>query len=263
MGASASTRKAGGLLTAEQKAEIVQQVGVVPTSEWAADASELTDLEAARAEVLRLRRIIHDAVRDAASRAPSGSPREDEDALDGASSPGARRKKRDGAVRQAVREVGHRADDVYVPVRFEKSAAVEAMLRTMFRTNRLFEKCVSPSAADEAAALIAAFEPRSVRPGETIIRQGSQGEHFYVIEAGAVEISVTTQGNELVVGALEAGASFGELALVYGTPRTATVNAVGACQLWQISRRVYRQIELHFKVGRAYFYYPPSRERAS
>ena len=64
MGASASTRKAGGLLTAEQKAEIVQQVGVVPTSEWAADASELTDLEAARAEVLRLRRIIHGAVYD-------------------------------------------------------------------------------------------------------------------------------------------------------------------------------------------------------
>ena len=37
---------------------------------------------------------------------------------------------------------------------------------------------------------------------------------------------------------------------MYGTPRTATVKAVGACELWQISRRVYRQIELHYKVGR-------------
>ena len=73
MGASASTRKAGGLLTAEQKAEIVQQVGVVPTSEWATDASELTDLEAARAEVLRLRRIIHN-VHDAITPAPPLGP---------------------------------------------------------------------------------------------------------------------------------------------------------------------------------------------
>ena len=159
MGASASTRKAGGLTPRRPRSS--SRSGS-PTSEWAADASELTDLEAARAEVPGCA-ASHDAAR-ARPRAPSGSPREDEDALDGASSPGARRKKRDGAVRQAVREVGHRADDVYVPVRFEKSAAVEAMLRTMFRTNRLFEKCVSPSAADEAAALIAAFEPRSVRP---------------------------------------------------------------------------------------------------
>ena len=48
MGASASTRKAGGLLTAEQRAELTRQVGVAPTSEWASDASDLADLAAAR-----------------------------------------------------------------------------------------------------------------------------------------------------------------------------------------------------------------------
>ena len=208
MGASASTRKAGGLLTAEQRAELTRQVGVAPTSEWASDASDLTDLAAARDEVLRLRRIIYDAVREAAP-GGAGAADADGDPLKVLSSPGTRRKKRDGAVRQAVREVGHKADDVYVPVRFEKSEDVKATLRTMFRTNKLFEKCISPSAADEAAALVAAFEPRSAQPGETIIRQGSQGDQFYVIETGSVEISVnnaSAQGGELVVGASERGA---------------------------------------------------------
>ena len=60
-------------LSAAHRAEISRQVGVIPTSEWAADASDLADLEAARTEVLRLRRIIHN-VHDAITPAPPLGP---------------------------------------------------------------------------------------------------------------------------------------------------------------------------------------------
>ena len=37
---------------------------------------------------------------------------------------------------------------------------------------------------------------------------------------------------------------------MYGTPRAATVKAAGACKLWQISRKAYRGIQMHFKAAR-------------
>lgn len=38
------------------------------------------------------------------------------------------------------------------------------------------------------------------------------------------------------------GGSFGELALIYGTPRAATVKAKSDCKLWAIDRDTYRRI---------------------
>ena len=50
------------------------------------------------------------------------------------------------------------------------------------------------------------------------------------------------------VGApLTAGQGFGELALMYNTPRAATVKAAGPCTLWCIDRATFRSIVTHFQ----------------
>ena len=57
--------------------------------------------------------------------------------------------------------------------------------------------------------------------GEVIIQQGDEGDNFYVIDSGEVDIYV----NKEFLGSISETGSFGELALIYGTPRAATIKA--------------------------------------
>merc|ERR1712095_49613 len=77
-------------------------------------------------------------------------------------------------------------------------------------------------------------------PGEVIIQQGDEGDTFYIIDTGEVEVYVNGE-KVLTIGE---GASFGELALIYGTPRAATVKACTSTdvKLWGIDRDSYRRI---------------------
>uniref|UniRef100_A0A667YFV8 cAMP-dependent protein kinase type I-alpha regulatory subunit n=1 Tax=Myripristis murdjan TaxID=586833 RepID=A0A667YFV8_9TELE len=74
--------------------------------------------------------------------------------------------------------------------------------------------------------------------GETVIQQGDEGDNFYVIDQGEMDVYVN---NEWVTTIGEGG-SFGELALIYGTPRAASVRAKSNVKLWGIDRDSYRRI---------------------
>ena len=52
-------------------------------------------------------------------------------------------------------------------------------------------------------------------PGEVIIQQGDEGDNFYIIDQGEVEIYV----DEKKVLSLGEGGTFGELALIHDNPR--------------------------------------------
>uniref|UniRef100_A0A671UCD8 cAMP-dependent protein kinase type I-alpha regulatory subunit n=2 Tax=Sparus aurata TaxID=8175 RepID=A0A671UCD8_SPAAU len=74
--------------------------------------------------------------------------------------------------------------------------------------------------------------------GETVIQQGDEGDNFYVIDQGEMDVYVNNQ----FVTSIGEGGSFGELALIYGTPRAATVRAKANVKLWGIDRESYRRI---------------------
>jgi putative ABC transport system ATP-binding protein len=74
----------------------------------------------------------------------------------------------------------------------------------------------------------AAFMRReSFDPGEDIIREGEAGDKFYVIESGSVEVlrEKTSGDSEVARTTLGPGDFFGEVALLTGAPRNATVIA--------------------------------------
>jgi len=83
----------------------------------------------------------------------------------------------------------------------------------------------------------AMFE-KKVPPGEAIIKQGDEGDNFYVVDEGVFEIFVN--GNKVVE--IGAGGSFGELALMYNTPRAATVKAKEDSVVWAVDRVTFRRI---------------------
>ncbi|XP_061909058.1 protein kinase, cAMP-dependent, regulatory, type II, alpha, B isoform X2 [Entelurus aequoreus] len=79
--------------------------------------------------------------------------------------------------------------------------------------------------------LDAMFEVQ-VKAQEHIIDQGDDGDNFYVIEKGEYDILVEKEGVSVRVGKYDNKGSFGELALMYNTPRAATIVATQAGALW-------------------------------
>ncbi|PRT53802.1 cAMP-dependent protein kinase regulatory subunit [Wickerhamiella sorbophila] len=66
-----------------------------------------------------------------------------------------------------------------------------------------------------------ALQPVSYNTGEVIVKEGDEGDNFYLIDEGEVDVSV----NGKPVNTLGRGGYFGELALLYNAPRQATVVA--------------------------------------
>jgi len=114
--------------------------------------------------------------------------------------------------------------------------------KTMASLSKAIAKNVLFSHLDEneRSDIFDAMFPVNAMPGEVIIQQGDEGDNFYIIDTGDVEVYVN---GEKVVQIGEGG-SFGELALIYGTPRAATVKASTGTdvKLWGIDRDSYRRI---------------------
>jgi cAMP-dependent protein kinase regulator len=63
-----------------------------------------------------------------------------------------------------------------------------------------------------------------VKAGETVIRQGDDGDYFYVIENGVYHALKNTEAGAMEkVFEYQGEGNFGELALLYNMPRAATV----------------------------------------
>merc|ERR1711910_223882 len=114
--------------------------------------------------------------------------------------------------------------------------------KTMASLSKAIAKNVLFSHLDEneRSDIFDAMFPVNALPGEVIIQQGDEGDNFYIIDTGEVEVYVN--GEKMVT--IGEGGSFGELALIYGLPRAATVKASSSTdvKLWGIDRDSYRRI---------------------
>jgi len=107
--------------------------------------------------------------------------------------------------------------------------------------------------SDVMIDVIDAMFERLASPGEYIIRQGDDGDNFYVIDSGIYDVIITTRktadDGEVVetssrVLQFDGRGSFGELALMYNQPRAASVLAVTEGRLWAMGRHAFRRLVL-------------------
>ena len=78
--------------------------------------------------------------------------------------------------------------------------------------------------------------------GERIVRQNEEGSSMFLILEGSAEVLVASTGEELHVADLRAGEAFGEMSLLTGEKRSASVIARTDCELWEIDRAVLMPI---------------------
>ena len=104
----------------------------------------------------------------------------------------------------------------------------------------LFNRCVAFRAMDKQGRqdLSAFAHVKRYAAGEVIYTMGEPGHSMMAIVEGVVRVELTTPtGRDVILGELRAGDVFGEIALLDGGDRSATVRAMTNCKLLVLERR--------------------------
>jgi|JI10StandDraft_1071094.scaffolds.fasta_scaffold112321_2 small-conductance mechanosensitive channel/CRP-like cAMP-binding protein len=114
------------------------------------------------------------------------------------------------------------------PVDYDAPADQAACLAQV----RLF----APLSGDERLALVAASTVRRVDKGAAVVRSGDAGASMFVVAAGVLEVLVTPPGGSEArrSGLLGPGDMFGEMSLLTGAARSATVATLCPAVLYEI-----------------------------
>ena len=207
----------------------------------AMDASDIKSLEQAKEEIRRLRQLAKDAIskNEVLLSSPPGVKSSSVITTTGG--------QKKGAARPAVMAVG--SDKEYIKVTIPKSEMVRNLIYHSIKRNMLFRAC----SEEELQGLIDAFDTAKFKADSVIIKQGDEGDLFYVVEEGHLDIFVRfpdSQQDTLVGAPYVSGSSFGELALMYGSARAATIRAKSDCVLWSLDRRAFKGITASLKQKR-------------
>lgn len=80
--------------------------------------------------------------------------------------------------------------------------------------------------------------------GNVVIKEGDYGDCMYIVERGTLKCTKVLKGNTkpTFLKEYEPGESFGELSLLYNTPRAATITAKTECILFHLDRETFNHI---------------------
>lgn len=90
----------------------------------------------------------------------------------------------------------------------------------------------------EIETIVDAFESCKIQQDDTLIQQGDIGDYFYIMRHGKVRFELSGE----IVGYAKKGKSFGELALLYTSPRAASVIAVVPTTVYRVDQKTFRYI---------------------
>jgi CRP-like cAMP-binding protein/serine/threonine protein phosphatase PrpC len=129
----------------------------------------------------------------------------------------------------------------------QKTSTEIAIIKEAIKMNFLFQHLT----VAQLNEIVDVMEKVSVDKDDWIIRQGDKGDRFYIVQTGRYDVRITSnpQGDPtggVVVHTYEANPGqypcFGELSLLYGKPRAASVVALENGILWALSRKVFRKV---------------------
>ena len=90
--------------------------------------------------------------------------------------------------------------------------------------------------------LLKRFERVKTARGDVVIREGDEGDYYYVIETGRFQVERLVGGAKVVRAELKSGDAFGEEALVSEAKRNATVISLGEGELLRLDRKHFNEL---------------------
>jgi small-conductance mechanosensitive channel/CRP-like cAMP-binding protein len=119
----------------------------------------------------------------------------------------------------------------------DKQQELQSAARIILRQQPLF-KCLSD---DQLDGLLPRGQVVHFGQNETLIRQGDEGQSMFILVSGEANVVVERNGSPQAVAVLNAGECFGEMSLLTGERRSATVVARTDCEVVEISKTVLAQ----------------------
>ena len=100
--------------------------------------------------------------------------------------------------------------------------------------------------AEQIERILPSIRERSLKAGEILFRAGEPGDALYIVADGKVEVLANGSAGDATPGGaiavLGAGHTFGEMSLLSGGPRTATIRAVGDTDLLMIDKHDFERL---------------------
>ena len=90
--------------------------------------------------------------------------------------------------------------------------------------------------------LLKRFQRRTTAADEVIIREGDEGDYYYVVETGRFRVERLVGGATVVLAELKSGDTFGEEALVSEAKRNAAVVSLGEGELLRLARADFNEL---------------------
>jgi len=139
------------------------------------------------------------------------------------------------AVLQALRQTGLEAAPPGRRLRLDRQGSGDAPDRAaLLERIEIFR----PFSAGERVALAAALQERLVPAGAAVVRQGEAGDSLFLLAEGALEVRIAVPGRgESLAERLTQGAIFGEMSLLTGQPRSATVLAATEALVFELRKQ--------------------------
>jgi len=130
------------------------------------------------------------------------------------------------------------------PLASEIERIVDDLLRSDFgRKLMAGPEGVCMLSRDELKTLARNVKRTRFTHGEVLMRQGDDGESFYVLVQGKVQGSIaSSDAARPIEFELQPGALFGEMSLLTGLPRSATMTAVTNCELLEFDRDAFAHL---------------------
>jgi CRP-like cAMP-binding protein/thioredoxin reductase/ferredoxin-like protein FixX len=124
-------------------------------------------------------------------------------------------------------------------------SAVPAAGRAITRISierQLLQMFGSGLTPDDLVEVLETAEVRSVKAGESIIEEGAQGRDIFVIRQGSMVVEKTIGGRPIFLRYLPAGSYVGEMAMLEGGLRTATVRAAIKSEVIRLDGDSFRRL---------------------
>lgn len=109
-------------------------------------------------------------------------------------------------------------------------AAVKRVLDETFLTRAIQSKLAPGLSADELQEVVASASVQRFKAGEVLFKAGDVGDGLHLIRKGSVTVAQQIAGKEMVLAYVPAGQYVGEMALLTGAARSATVKAAIATE---------------------------------